>query len=127
MNLINNIRLFSKISFIANFFIIFTLTAIVYYDIHLLINSNTHQENVKNKSNLFDFSNLPLMIGVSIYSFESIGMILSIKNTVEKNNVFLSIFKLTSISVTLLYVIFSIIGSIALGDNLSEIILFSLP
>lgn len=88
MNLINNIRLFAKISFIANFFIICTLLAIIANNIHLLVDSNTHIENERYEKNLFDFSNLPLMIGVSIYSFESIGIIFSIKNTVEKESTF---------------------------------------
>ncbi|KAL4441416.1 hypothetical protein ABPG74_013711 [Tetrahymena malaccensis] len=127
MNLINNISLFAKISFVANFFIICTLLAIIGYNIHLLIDSNTHQQNVRNETNLFDFSNLPLMIGVSIYSFECIGVIFSIKNTVEDDKVFKSIFKFTSVIITLLYVGFSILGAMAQGDSLSEIILFSLP
>jgi len=76
---------------------------------------------------LFQFSRLPLIIGVSIYAFEAIGLVFSIRNSLENVEDFRRIFRNCNIFVCTLYVSFAIFGVLALGHNMNEIILFSMP
>lgn len=73
MTLISNMAVFSKISAIANGFITFSLVVILISAI-ISINNNEYPD----KSSLADFSEISTMIGVSIYSFEAVGVLLNI-------------------------------------------------
>lgn len=68
-----------------------------------------------------------MIIGTSIYSFEAIGLVFTIRNSLQKPEDFVKIFKAVNIFVTVLYVSFAVCGVIALGHNMEEIILFSMP
>ena len=68
-----------------------------------------------------------MIIGTSIYAFEAIGLVFTIRNSLKNPEDFKSIFRNVNIFVTTLYVSFAVLGSIALGHNMEEIILFSMP
>ncbi|KAL4474446.1 hypothetical protein ABPG72_007845 [Tetrahymena utriculariae] len=127
MSFINSISAFAKISILANFMIVITLLAIFSYNIQKISNLEPEMYN-RNLNDTFDFSRIPMMIGVSIYAFEAIGLIFSIRNSVENpQQQFGAIFRNTNIVMVSVYIVFSVVAVIAYGDDMNEIILFSLP
>lgn len=67
---------FTKVSAIANGLIVFPLVMIIVSAIQAIIN-----ESYPKKYHLIDFSGLSTMIGVSIYSFEAVGVLLNIQSS----------------------------------------------
>ncbi|EAS06664.2 transmembrane amino acid transporter protein (macronuclear) [Tetrahymena thermophila SB210] len=127
MSFINSISAFAKISILANFMIVVTLLAIFSYNIQKIgeLQPDIYSRNL---NDTFDFSRIPMMIGVSIYAFEAIGLIFSIRNSVENPQLqFGAIFRNTNIVMVSVYIVFSVVAVIAYGDDMNEIILFSLP
>lgn len=60
-----------------------------------------------------DWKNITMVIGVSIYSFESIGIVFSVRGSVKDSSTFRGVFKNVSLTITILYVAFSILGATA--------------
>ena len=82
MTLINNMAVFVKISAFANVLIIMTLLCVVIYALENIIDGT--EEFKKSKSNVFNIANSPTVIGVAIYAFEAVGILLTLKNSMEK-------------------------------------------
>ena len=80
MSLVNDIKTFSKASIVGNAFVVSTLIVIFINDFHMMA---TNPDTEKNLEDLADFSRIPMIIGVSIYGFEAIGIIFSIRNSLE--------------------------------------------
>jgi len=77
---------------------------------------------------LGNFSKIPLIFGVSIYAFEAIGIIFTVRaSVINEEKDFPVIFKRVNIAICVLYIIFSVIGAVTFGQNINEIVLFSLP
>mmetsp|Transcript_15577 Transcript_15577/g.1400 ORF Transcript_15577/g.1400 Transcript_15577/m.1400 type:complete len:124 (+) Transcript_15577:475-846(+) len=81
MSLVNDIKTFSKASIVGNSFVISTLIVIFINDFHMMA---TNPDTEKNIEDLADFSRIPMIIGVSIYGFEAIGLVFSIRNSLER-------------------------------------------
>lgn len=128
MSLVNDIAVFAKASILGNIFVIGTLILIYVNDFY---NMAAKEDTKKNVKDLADFTMIPMIIGVSIYAFEAIGLVFSIRNTLKDVNDFPAIFRNVNLAVVILYVSFAICGVIALGHILEEpfgeIILFKLP
>lgn len=82
MTFINDISKLAKVSIAANIMIMVTLIAIFIYNWNQ-VSSISHDEFTNNLSNMADFGRIPMLIGVSIYSFEAIGLIFSIRNSLH--------------------------------------------
>ena len=85
------------------------------------------QELEKNKTNLADWSKIPLMIGVSIYAFEAIGIMFHVRNSLENTKNFSIVLRNINILIITIYISFSLCGALAWGIEINDIILFSLP
>lgn len=68
-----------------------------------------------------------MILGVSIYAFEAVGLVFSIRNSLEDVSKFPKIFRNVNIVICTLYILFACAGVIAMGHTMNEIILFSLP
>lgn len=122
LSMINNFHFFVKFSNIGNILILITLIAILQLDF-----LNIDPEKLSsNEHNLGTFSTLPSFIGVSIFAFECIGNIFPIKNSMKEPEQFARIFKIVSIIVCVVYIMFSVINCISLGDRINQIILMDL-
>ncbi|CAD8170756.1 unnamed protein product [Paramecium pentaurelia] len=118
---INNMTLFTKFSTIANSFIIITLIAcIVYFNIELV------QEVNYNDIPVARLRNLPLVIGVALFSFEAIGTLLEVRKSMKEPVKFPKIMTIVFSGCTLQFWIFGLLGSFSYGNTTNEIILFSL-
>ncbi|CAD8131453.1 unnamed protein product [Paramecium pentaurelia] len=118
---INNMTLFTKFSTIANSLIVISLIAcIVYFNIELVKEVNYNDIPVAR------FSNLPLVIGVALFSFEAIGTLLDVRKSMQEPVKFPKIMTLVFSGCTMQFWIFGLLGSLSYGDTTNEIILFSL-
>ncbi|CAD8190975.1 unnamed protein product [Paramecium pentaurelia] len=121
MTLIQNMAVFTKVSAIANGLIVFPLVMIIVSAIQAIIN-----ESYPKKYHLIDFSGLSTMIGVSIYSFEAVGVLLNIQSSMQKKEKFQRLLQLTTIAVVLLFIIFSLVCGFGYGIDINQIVLFNL-
>jgi len=78
MSFINNIRSFYKVSVVSSSFIIICLCVIFFYFIKEIING----DGSRFTSNMANFKNLPIIIGITILSYGPIGLTLMIRNSV---------------------------------------------
>lgn len=114
LSMINNFALFSKASFVGNLLIVVTLIIVTMKNFDIMYTQDGYQRNSQNK---FNFSYFPMCIGVSIYAFEAVGIIMSIRSSIEDPiNEFPHIFKATSLLVCVIYLLFAVIGVLANGD-----------
>ena len=123
LSLINNIAVFTKASIIANLFSLSTLLAV--YTFNIIIISENDFSVVKNHENLAHFSKIPCMIGVSIFAFEAITIIIHVKNSLEDQSQIYKIVNNVNFTIMCIYISFSVLANIAKGPKLTEIILFS--
>lgn len=79
-SLINNFSLFIKISVVSNIFIIITLLAILFYEFYTIFTTDVLE---RTKYNIIHLEKTPMMIGVAIFAFEAVGIILGIKNSMK--------------------------------------------
>ncbi|CAD8095657.1 unnamed protein product [Paramecium sonneborni] len=121
MTLIQNMAVFTKISAIANLLIVFPLAMIMISAIQTIID-----ENYPEKYKMIDFSGLSTMIGVSIYSFEAVGVLLNIQSSMQKKEKFQRLLQITTIGVVFLFIIFSLVCGYGYGRNINQIVLFNL-
>lgn len=127
LSLINNMHYFYIPSMAANFFIMIALLSQMFYNVE---SANAHPE-VKSHfvSNFFGFhiTQLPVFFGVAVFSFEGVGVTFSIRDSMEKPEALPKILKSQMVVITAIYIVFSSVSALALGDKLEDIVFFSLP
>ena len=79
MALINNMAVFVKVSAFASLLIISGLTCIILFALGEILDDTPYYEAAK--SNRANFDKMPTTIGVAIYGFEAVGVLLSVKNS----------------------------------------------
>jgi len=127
LTLINNMHYFYIPSLAANFFILAGLASQMFYNAQVL------QERPELKSTLgthlkeFNWTNLPLFFGIATYAFEGVGIIFSIRSSMEKPQDFKFLLKNQMLILSAIYVIFPTFCYVALADRLTDIIFFTLP
>jgi len=127
LTLINNMHYFYIPSLAANFFILAGLASQMFYNVQVI------QENPELKSTLgshlkeFNFKDLPLFFGIATYAFEGVGIIFSIRSSMEKPQDFPFLLKNQMAILSIIYVIFPTLCYVALDDRLTDIIFFTLP
>lgn len=76
MTLITNMALFTKVSAFSNVLLIFALSAICISALEAVINRKGDGE-----TKLANFSNISTTIGVGIFAFEAVGIILNVQSS----------------------------------------------
>lgn len=74
----------------------------------------------------FIVSKIPYVFGVVLYCYEGMGVILHIHESMEHKSSFNMVLSFTMFLVTLVYLIFGILGYLAYGDSTKEIITLNL-
>ena len=123
LSFINNMHYFYYPSLLATFLILVSVIVQMAYNFDRLFSKDASIAKVFE----FNFLNLPHFFGVAAYSFEGIGVIFSIRAIMHKPENFPKVLKIQMFIVGLLYVIFPGISELALGDDVPDIVLFSLP
>lgn len=58
-----------------------TLIVIIFYEFYIIFTTDVLE---RTKYNIFHIEKTPMMIGVAIFAFEAVGLILGIRNSMEK-------------------------------------------
>ncbi len=122
LSMINKYHFFVKFSNFANILILITLIAII----QLAFSQLYSKELVSNEHNFEQITHLPSFIGVSIFAFECIGSIFPVRNSMKEPEKFPKIFLIISIIVCAIYILFSVICAVSLGNKLNQIVLMDL-
>jgi len=125
--MINNMHYFYIPSIVASVFIILGLGVQMYYNGELLKENPHAVEAFKSYVSDFKITNLPLFFGIATYSFEGIGTVLSVRDSMKKPQDFPKLLNRLMVFLTVIYLTIPTICYIALGDNLQDIVFFSLP
>jgi len=120
--MINNFHFFVKWSKIANILTILVLFGIMEFALETVIT----EPNAENEHNYAHFLNLAGFLGIAIYSFEAIGTMFYVRQSMKEPEKFPKIFMIISIVVASIAVIFSTLCSLALGKELKQIVLLGL-
>lgn len=75
----------------------------------------------------FNIANLPLFFGVALYAFEGIGVMFTIKNSMEKPKKFKYILAVNMILLTVIYLFFSVASNAAFKNRTPDVVLLTLP
>ena len=127
LSMINNMHYFYIPSLAANFFILVGLTSQMYYNVQLIQQNPEFKSTGANHLKEFNLTELPLFFGLATYAFEGVGVIFSIKNSMEKPQDFQVLLKIQMVILTIIYLVFPSICYVAIGDRLQDIVFFSLP
>ena len=121
MTMINTYHFFYKWSRWANVFILATLSTVIVYNFQQL-----PEGFPKNKKDFARFDKLPSFMGIAVFSFECVGHILPVRNSMREPEKFKKIFFIISFLVTLLYIFFGTLCCLALGNKIDQIILMGI-
>ena len=123
LHMIRTLTKYWYFSMIANFLIIFSLICVTVYLGYL---AHT-QGGLRGGDNLYDWDYFGAFFGISIFSIESLSIILEIRDSMKNPLLFRAIFNRQFTITLLLYTILPTIYYLILGDNIKEIILFNIP
>ncbi|KAF9283156.1 neutral amino acid transporter [Mortierella alpina] len=120
--LIRRMAILSLPSMLANLFIIFGIVYLWYFS----INSLTHNGAGPNIA-LFNSDDFALFIGTAVFSFEGIGLVIPIQESMAEPEKFPRVLALT---ISVVAMIFGSVGALcyaAFGSNIQTIVLLNLP
>ncbi|GMM38806.1 Avt4 protein [Saccharomycopsis crataegensis] len=121
LSLVRNITKLSLSSLIANFFIFIGLAVIVYYTLaDLAANGPAPIAN-------FNSSSWSLFIGVAIFAFEGIGLIIPIQESMIEPHKFPKVLFAVIVTVTVLMLVIGSLCYWTYGDATNTVIILNLP
>ncbi|ODV98252.1 hypothetical protein PACTADRAFT_48046 [Pachysolen tannophilus NRRL Y-2460] len=122
LSMFRNITKLSLAALLANIFILFGLVSILYFTFKSLL-ANGIGPNIK----YFNKSSFSLFIGVAIFAFEGIGLILPVQESMRNPEKFPLVLLLVILCCS---VLFSLVGALCyatFGDQVQTVIIFNLP
>ncbi|KAL4491893.1 hypothetical protein ABPG72_006148 [Tetrahymena utriculariae] len=75
----------------------------------------------------YSFKESGNLIGVATYAFEGVGLVFHIKQSMKKKNDFNKILSFTMLICAITYILFGVVGVLAYGPKLNQIILMNIP
>jgi len=115
--LIRNIKYLTPFSIISEFTLIVGLTLVIYFDVITL-----QPSRILWVAKQFPLSTFPTFLGVAIYSFEGVGLVLPIHNNMKKRSSFRVVVIIAFISYLILMMLFGLLGYLAFGEDVKDII-----
>ncbi|KAK6463746.1 vacuolar amino acid transporter 4 [Scheffersomyces coipomensis] len=126
LSLIRDITKLSLSAVLANLFILFGLVTILYYIFYewLYENKGTLGPNIEYIFNSNDFS---LFIGVAVFAFEGIGLIIPIHESMIYPNNFPKVLCQVIFTISFIFILIGSLGYITFGDQIKTVIILNLP
>ncbi|KAL1924767.1 uncharacterized protein VTP21DRAFT_4421 [Calcarisporiella thermophila] len=118
------IRKISKLSFfalIADLFIMAGLFYIYYYDFHTLLTAGI------GKIALFNPRDWNLLIGTAVFTFEGVGLVIPITESMKNPAQFPAVLTGVMAFVTVIFTSVAVLSYLAFGDKVQTIVLLNLP
>lgn len=126
LSLIRDITRLSLVAVLANFLILFGLATIVYF-ILMDLCVNFHGHLGSGIQFLFNQREFSVFIGIAIFAFEGIGLIIPIQNSMIYPNHFPKVLFLVIITISILMVGVGSLGYMTYGKSVETVILLNLP
>lgn len=125
LSLIRDITKLSLLALLANVFIFFGLLTILYFTItEYASNGFIPGDGIYYWFNQLQFS---LFIGVAIFAFEGIGLIIPIQESMIYPDNFPKVLFKVIMTISVIFVFVGSIGYLTFGDSISTVILLNLP
>lgn len=125
LSLIRDITRLSLLALLANGFIFVGLLTILYYTFRELAGNNfVPGEGVYY---LFNSSEFSLFIGVAIFAFEGIGLIIPIHDSMIYPQNFPKVLFKVIATISLIFIFIGALGYLTFGDSIDTVILLNLP
>ncbi|CAO3700218.1 unnamed protein product [Rhizopus stolonifer] len=119
--MIRKIQRLSVFALIADVFIVVGLVYLFYYDIKELMSIGmVHVE-------LWNPTHFPLFIGTAAFTFEGIGLVIPITESMKNPKEFPNVLTKAIITITSLFIVIGALSYITFGENVQTIILLNLP
>lgn len=122
---IRDITKLSLLALLANVFIFVGLVTILYFTISEFI-GNSFQPGV-GIDYIFNKTEFSLFIGVAIFAFEGIGLIIPIQESMIYPNNFPKVLFQVIMTISLIFIFIGAIGYLTFGENIDTVILLNLP
>ncbi|KAG7694902.1 hypothetical protein KL930_001225 [Ogataea haglerorum] len=121
LSLIRNITKLSLAALLANIFILSGLVTIVYYaSLDLIENGPAHVE-------LFNQDKWSLFIGVAIFAFEGIGLIIPVQESMKHPEQYPKVLGAVIIVCSILFIGVGSLGYMTYGDQVNTVVILNLP
>lgn len=126
LSFIRDITKLSLLAVMANFFILAGLVTIVYYVFIELVFSN-HKTFGPGIEFIFNQSEFSLFIGVAIFAFEGIGLIIPIQESMIHPDRFPVVLGKVILTISLVFIGMGTFGYLTFGNTIQTVILLNLP
>ncbi|KAL0082166.1 transmembrane amino acid transporter protein-domain-containing protein [Phycomyces blakesleeanus] len=120
--MIRKIQKLSVFALVADVFILLGLVYLYYYDFLTLA-----LHGVGNIEWMVNTSSFPLFIGTAVFTFEGVGLVIPITESMKEPNRFPKVLSYTMIFITLLFLSVGFISYLAFGEEVQTVILLNLP
>ncbi|KAI9283197.1 transmembrane amino acid transporter protein-domain-containing protein [Sporodiniella umbellata] len=119
--MIRKIQRLSVFALIADVFIVVGLIYLFYYDIKHLVTVGMVEVQLWNPTHF------PLFIGTAAFTFEGIGLVIPITESMKNPKAFPNVLTRAIITITSLFIVIGALSYITFGENVRTIILLNLP
>ncbi|KAI7862566.1 transmembrane amino acid transporter protein-domain-containing protein [Spinellus fusiger] len=120
--MIRKIQKLSVFALIADVFILLGLVYLYYYDFLTLAT-----RGIGNVEWVINAESFPLFIGTAVFTFEGVGLVIPITESMKDPKKFPKVLTGTMIFMTFLFLSMGLISYIAFGDEVQTVILLNLP
>jgi len=122
LSLIRDISKLGGTALVADFFILLGLIYLYYYDIFTLTKNHGISDVVQ-----FNPRDWTLFIGTAIFTFEGVGLIIPIQESMKKPNEFPRVLAGVMIIITVIFISMGMLSYAAFGSSTKTVILLNLP
>ncbi|KAK9369523.1 transmembrane amino acid transporter protein-domain-containing protein [Lipomyces kononenkoae] len=121
LSMVRNISKLSISALVADFFILLGLAYVYFWDGRVLI-----EHGVANVA-AFNSKDWTLFIGTAIFTFEGIGLVIPIHESMKKPNQFYSAIGLVMAIITFVYIAMGVMSYAAYGSNVETVVILNMP
>jgi solute carrier family 36 (proton-coupled amino acid transporter) len=122
LSLYRNLQNIQKIAIVADVFILLGLLYLYYFDIFTLV-SQHHIADIK----LFNRNDWTLFIGTAIFTFEGIGLIIPIQESMEHPKKFPGVLAFVMIIITIVFTSMGALSYAAYGSKTKTVVILNMP
>ncbi|OMJ29215.1 Vacuolar amino acid transporter 3 [Smittium culicis] len=120
MSMVRKIKNFSILALIADVFIVIGIGYLFYYDGHVLA------KNGISDIVMFNPVTFPMLVGTAVFSFEGIGLVIPVVDSMKKPSEFPKVLSLTVFVSAVIFISVASFSYMAFGENVETVILLNL-
>ncbi|ORZ09462.1 transmembrane amino acid transporter protein-domain-containing protein [Absidia repens] len=120
--MIRKIQKLSAFALVADLFILLGLLYLYYYDFLTLAT-----QGIGNVEWFINAKSFPLFIGTAVFSFEGVGLVIPITESMKEPKKFPRVLSYTMVGITTIFLSVGFFSYMAFGDQVQTVILLNLP